>query len=306
MDTEMGGATNSLNVPNALLQITGPSAWCALGKDGQRLGLVPRWGVDHPRDWRMLRQRLMNLGFEKAIAPTPAALAKWLDDAGYILQDGHCNRHFTSDDFRVAGTGLNPIVSWLFEWAVVVTWGMGPAFGPQAAKRQVKRFRQYQRRTALYAPMEQPHTQRPDALAMLYEDLGGAPEYLDIRTWDEFFSVGAIEHSRAKFRLNSSMRPIVEMEALSPMHAIVLTVYIDRLFTKREMGTCKLCKQKFERRFRNQLFCSAPPQGISHQTLWKTRLRRAKVRLIRAARERAPRANDWVWIAKAAQRDLKK
>lgn len=217
----------------------------------------------------------------------------WLRDAGYLIRDN------AGDHSPTADLITDEIEGWLFEWSVLIGWGMD-TFDPRSAPQQKKRFAQYlaRAREARRNNLPAPQTET------LFEDLGGAPEYPNIELWEEFLlGMGTVQPLRSTFSMHSSGQPIIEIAAISPMHAISLTVFIDRVFTQRELGQCKWCGQMFTKHGYNQMFCPQILGRVSHQSLWKTKFRRDKVKAIRAATEE--KGKKWNKVAAVATATMK-
>lgn len=279
---------NALTLTNVLLVVKSPEARSILGSGGEDLGQSE--GVIE-NDWRTLRDRLIPIFLKEN--PARSDEADWLRDAGYLIRTKNGDYSPTPDLIT------DEIEGWLFHWSVLIGWGMD-TFDPRSAPQQKKRFAQYLRRMceARRHGLPAPETET------LFEDLGGAPEYPKIELWEEFLSgMGTVQPLRSTFSMHSSTQPVIEIVAGSPMHAVSLTVFIDRVFTQRELGRCKWCGQMFTKHGHNQMFCPPILGRVSHQSLWKTRFRRDKVKATREVM--AETRKNWNKVAALATTKMK-
>ena len=274
---------DTVNLQNALFVIGDIAANSVLNPDGAEIGKA-----EHPvqRKWRRLRNRLPNLFIHGEYRR--AEVARWLNDAGYMTVCGNSNGEFTEE--RVTPK----IEQRVRDWAYIVSWGLA-TFEPSAVSMVRKRFDQYHnaRRRGHIAP----------STASLFSDLGAADS--DIRVWEEFL-VGMVTTDTipARFALHHAGRPEISIAPESPMHAIVLTIFVDRVLTKRKLTRCKQCGREFVGRTKGQMFCPPTGYGLSHQSLWKTRFRRAKVKAVKKAHETA--GKKWDRVASRATAILRK
>jgi hypothetical protein len=275
-----------LTMKNALLVVHGPSGYCLLDGNGGEIGQRATRRSPNP-DWRNLLNRVSNAVdlWEKDPVYDKPAVAHWLNDAGYRTADG---KKFTSRKVT------EDILGWLFERQVIFTWGMG-ALTPSTTQRYIRRYQRYgdnvrnsiERMRRAYRtrlgvePSRLGHPKKEDK--ELFQALGNAPEGLDIPIWETFLvSMGALRNLRTKFRVDDRARFVVDVETESPMHALTLTLFIDRVFNKRNTRTCKECGDEFVPLRRTQQFCERRP---SHEKRWTTRFNAHKKAAVRRAEE---------------------
>jgi hypothetical protein len=170
---------------------------------------------------------------------------------------------------------------------------------PLHATSQLKEFRRYRAQAWGGQP--------PLSAEYIFKQLDSPSFYgkvvSDMSVWDAFFPLK--RSMQAMLRFDPRGRPIVEIQPESPMEATAITIFVDRLFTNRATGVCKECKRTFVKRTRNQMFCPAPPgKGTSHQSLWKTKFTRAKIRFLKEASEETP--GNWSRIVRIAEQRLRK
>jgi hypothetical protein len=273
----------ALNLRNAQLVVTGAASPRMLCPDGTEKTFQ---GPPVNGDWRKLLNRLI----DGDLQGDSEGIACWLKDSGYVTEDG---LPFTESAVTVA------VRSWFFERAVAATFGM-EELDPLHATSQLNRFRQYQDSAREKLARGEP----PPSTKKLFRQLRAPSLYgevvSDMSVWDAFFEGRLL----AWFRVDSQGRPIVEVRPASPMQAIAMTILMDRVFTDRETGVCKLCHTTFIKRTRNQMFCPWPGSGTSHQSLWKTKFTRAKIRFLKEASEETP--GNWSRIVRIAQQRLRK
>jgi hypothetical protein len=309
----------SLNLQNVLLTVAGPRFRCALLPDGLEFVRRPfgnvRNGVDYrvqdeqesvfdpiPNNWRKRRLELMRLNVENR-----DDVARWLNTVGYAAETEGRHEYGLADKLFTPPTVTDQIVRWLYEWKQVVTWAM-TSFTPLAARRKIRQLRAHKseeskavsRRAVHYAA----HPEIPEDKIVLFpskftEQLMQtlrAPRHLNSFTVTEFLGGVFGQTTRATFDVDDGGRPILQIGTWTPMQAIVLTVFIDRLFTKQEEGVCK----------GNQKFCELRDGRTSHQSLYKTMLGRAKERAFRESVRLGRRNENLPSLIRTAERQLKK
>jgi hypothetical protein len=282
MGTHNNEAQQLLNLENVQLVIKGPPEHRVLNKHGRDSG---DYGHPTNRKWRTLRSQLCKLFDTEQI--DKGKIAQWLNDAGYLARSSAQNVPFTEN------LVTRDILYRVFEWGFITNWAMS-TIDPISAPRFRRRLGKYLQnmRKALKNQFAAPDSEG------LFEDLDNAPS-LDIHLWEMFLMGFGAEHPRpANLSLGPSARPVLEIAAESPIHAIMLTVFMDRVFTKKTFSRCKWCHRRFPARNENQMFCSAPEYGTRHQSLWKTKFRREKVKAVKQATQKA--GQNWTRVARIA------
>lgn len=273
---------DTVNLQNVLLEIEPIRRCFILEADGSEGGTSegPARG-----NWRKLRGSLPNLFLTDDY--NREEIAHWLNEAGYVAALRKGFGPFTAE------LVTEQVEKRVYHWAYLISWSWA-SFRRDSLRPLIRRVDRYRgaRDKGYIAPTTR-----------LFRDLG-TDETLNFREWEPFLKgLATSESIPGRLALHEDGRPVMAITPDSPMHAIVLTIFLDRVLTRRKLSQCKWCRHKFVARTQGQMFCPPTKRGASHQSLWKTRFRRDKVKATREAMKKV--GKNWKKVAALASKKMK-
>lgn len=224
------------------------------------------------RDWRLLRERLINLDFSDA-----ETLAIWLKDAGYAPRKNQLE--WMPEDVT------KEVSEWLRSHRDIIAWMMGLDL-KQFHKAIAAAYKYFEDQGDVSAAhMEARHEGRPlqrirppekDFLAWV-----NSPRGLNTKLLEGYLrGIGVEPKMLADFSWDRRGNPFVKVRTNCPLEAISMSVHVDRNFSKRQWAYCAICGKGFEQGRSNERFCGKTCKNYAAQTT-----RRQKIKLLQLAQE---------------------